>query len=141
MTVDPFYSPETFPSTKPEFKKSSKKTKDEDSDTKKTDEDAFISKIQKVDLSEYRVNDLDLYRQIIQDALSLCEEEIVCPYISKEFGIHDVNKAVEFIKNKECTGKVLIDLSIDPADADKEKDEKDKDDKDSGSDSEEKDKK
>lgn len=66
----------------------------------------------------------------------MCEEEIVCSFISKKFGIHDINKAVEFITNKKCTGKVLIDLTIEPEEADKDKVEKDND-----SDSEEKDNK
>lgn len=61
-----------------------------------------------------------MYRQIIQDALSLCEEEIVCPYISKKFGIHEVNEAVEYIKSKKCSGKVLIDLTIEPEEKDED---------------------
>lgn len=130
LTVDPFYSPETFLSAKPDFKKPSKKDV-----TNKTDESTIdlVSKIKRVDLSDYRIKDLTLYRQIIQDTLSLCEEEIISPYISQNFSLYDVNKAVKFIKEKKCTGKILIDL---------ESDERSKsDDDEEKSDSEEKSKK
>lgn len=40
----------------------------------------------------------------------MCADEIIVPYTSSEFGLFDVNKAVEFIRSKKCTGKVLIDV-------------------------------
>lgn len=113
LTADPFYSSEEFEKSKPDFKKSSSKkekesTADETSPNVQTD--SLVSRITLVELSEYRVNDLGLYRQIIQDTLSLCEEEIVMPYISRNFSLSGVNDAVKFIKEKKCTGKILIDL-------------------------------
>lgn len=112
LTADPFYSPDEFEKTKPEFKKSSSK-KEESTASENTPDvqtDSLVSRITLVELSDYRINDLELYRQIIQDTLSLCEEEIVMPYISRNFSLGGVNDAVKFIKEKKCTGKILIDL-------------------------------
>lgn len=109
---------------KPDFKKSSsKKEKVPATD----DTDSFVEKIQQIDLGEYRLNDIDQYRQLIQDTLSLCEEEILAPYISQTFALGDVNKAVKFIKEKKCTGKVLIDLKLDKK-SDGDDDDSDKED-------------
>lgn len=106
LTADPFYSPELFLASKPNVKKFKKNG---DSNEEK-DQSDLVNRIQQVDLSEYRIKDLDLYRQIVQDTLILCEEEIVNPYISRILSLHDVNEAVKFIQEKKCTGKVLIDL-------------------------------
>lgn len=110
FTADPFYSPDQFLQSKPEFKKKSSKKDDQ---TIAISDSDLVSKIQFVDVTKYRLQDLDLYRQIIEDTLSLCEEEILSPYISHCFNLNEVNEAVKFIKNKKCTGKVLIDLKID----------------------------
>lgn len=107
LTADPRYSPERFVAIKPEFKKPSKNDGSESAELSTSD---LVSKIQFVDLTKYREEDLVLYRQTIQDTLSLCDEEIITPYISNCFKLDDVNEAVEFIKEKKCTGKVLIDL-------------------------------
>lgn len=107
LTADPTYSPERFVASKPEFKKPSKKDGTESTGLSTSD---LVSKIKFVDLTKYREEDLELYRQTIQDTLSLCEEEIITPFISNCFELDDVNEAVKFIKEKKCTGKVLIDL-------------------------------
>lgn len=109
LTADPFYSTSEYPKYKPDFKKSTSK-KDNTPPTDETDN--FVEKIQQIDLGEYRLNDVDQYRQLIQDTLSLCEDEIVTPYISQTFALGNVNQAVKFIKEKKCTGKVLIDLKL-----------------------------
>lgn len=108
ITADPFYSAETFAATKPEFKKSSKKTADAADEAT----DSFTSKIQHIDLTKLRFDDVDEYRQLISDTLALGEEEIVTPYISQTFGLDHINRAVKFVKEKKCTGKVLIDLKL-----------------------------
>lgn len=132
LTVDPFYSAETFASLKPEFKKSSSK---KETATAEGTPDSFLAKIQHIDLSELRFRDLDQYRQLIQDTLALCEEELVTPYISQTFALDHINRAVRFIKEKKCTGKVLIDLKMekdgdsdddDGIESDEEGDEKSK---------------
>lgn len=98
---------DTFPSTKPEFKKTKKPTKETEVDD---DSDAFIRKIKYVDLYKYRDFDKEFYRQTISDTLELCEEEIIVPYVSQKFGLHEINNAIDYIKSKKCTGKVLIDI-------------------------------
>lgn len=123
LTADPFYSPEEFVTFKPEFKRSTSK------DSPKADDPHyFVPKIQQVDLAQYRNKDNDLYRQVIQDTLTLCEEEIINPYVSETFSIDQINQAVNFIKDKKCTGKVLIDLKL-KEDSDDSDDESEKDDK------------
>lgn len=107
LTADPTYSPENFLASKLEFKKPSKKDGRESTELSTSD---LVSKIKFVDLTKYREEDLKLYRETIQDTLSLCEQEIITSYISNCFKLDDVNEAVEFIKEKKCTGKVLIDL-------------------------------
>lgn len=63
-----------------------------------------------INLYKYRDFDKDFYRQTIDDVLALCAEEIIVPYTSKTFGLHEVNDAVQFVRSKKCTGKVLIDV-------------------------------
>lgn len=52
------------------------------------------------------------------DTLALSEEDLIVPYVSRTFGLGDINEAVNFIKQKKCTGKILIDIN-------QQKDEKD----------------
>lgn len=73
---------------------------------------------------KYRDFDKEFYRQTISDTLALCEEEIIAPYVSKTFGLHEINDAVDFIKGKKCTGKILIDIKkpkVEKDDADDKK--------------------
>lgn len=128
FTVDPTYNPDTFATTKPEFKKS-KKSKE--STEEEGDGDAFVSKIQHVNLYKYRDFDKDFYRQTIADTLALCEEEVIVPYVSQKFQLSKVNEAVEFIRGKRCTGKVVIDVG--QADEEDGKNDDDSDDEKEGS--------
>lgn len=105
---------------KVEFKKS-KKNKDEN---QQEDTEWFVPKIQHIDLHKLQETDKDLYRQIVTDTLALSEEDLIIPYISQTFGLGDINEAVEFIKQKKCTGKVLIDVKQQKSPKD-EKDGKD----------------
>lgn len=107
LTIDPTYDFDTFPASRPDFKKT-KKAAAAGADS--SDVDAFVTKIKRVDLYKYRDFDKEFYRQTIADTLALCEEEIITPYVSRTFGLSEVNDAVEFIKEKKCTGKVLIDI-------------------------------
>lgn len=110
LTTDPFFSAKEFKKSNSEFKKSAVKKVNE-AKVFEASSDDLISRIKVIDLSEYRIHDLDLYRQVIQDTLSLCEEDIISPHISRNFCLEDVNDAVNFIKEKKCTGKILIDLN------------------------------
>lgn len=107
LTIDPTYDFDTFPASRPEFKKT-KKSAAATADSSNVD--AFVTKIKRVDLYKYRDFDKEFYRQTIADTLALCEEEIITPYVSRTFGLSEVNDAVKFIKEKKCTGKVLIDI-------------------------------
>lgn len=69
----------------------------------------FISKIQHVDLSELRTTNFSLYRQIVMDTFILCEEKIILPCITCNFKLDEVNTAIDMIKRKKCTGRILID--------------------------------
>lgn len=108
ITVDAAYDPTTFAASKPteEFKKSKKKKEENPVEN----DDWFVSKIQHVDLHKEQETDKDFYRQIVTDTLALSEEELITPNISRTFSLDDVNEAVEFIKRKKGTGKVLIDV-------------------------------
>lgn len=117
ISVDAAYNPTTFTSSKPkeEFKKSKKPKEEENQENA----DWFVSKIQHLDLHKVQETDKDFYRQIVTDTLALSEEDLITPYVSKTFGLGDVNEAVKFIQEKKCTGKVLIDLKQKEQNADK----------------------
>lgn len=83
-------------------------------------------RVQHVDLFKYRKVDPDFYRQVIHDTFSLYDEELISAHISKIFPLVDVNKAIQYIREKKCTGKVLIDIKR----RQKEKNEKKEEDKD-----------
>lgn len=68
------------------------------------------NRVQHVDLFKYRKVDPDFYRQVITDTFSLYEEELISAHISKIFPLSDVNDALQYIREKKCTGKVLIDI-------------------------------
>lgn len=102
LSADPAYNFDAFAEGKPEFKRAAAPEGD--------DPDAFVRKVKHIDLYKYRDFDKDFYRQTIEDVLALCAEEIIVPYTSREFGLHEVNEAVEFVRSKQCTGKVLIDV-------------------------------
>lgn len=101
FSADPAYDCDTFAAAKPEFKRTSAPA---------DDEDAFVRKVQHLDLYKYRDFDKEFYRQTVDDVLALCADEIIVPYTSCQFGLHQVNEAVEFVRSKKCTGKVLIDV-------------------------------
>lgn len=101
FSADPTYNFDTFAAAKPEFKRTSAPA---------DDEDAFVRKVKHLDLYKYRDFDKEFYRQTVDDVLALCAEEIIVPYTSCQFGLHEVNEAVEFVRSNKCTGKVLIDV-------------------------------
>lgn len=108
LSVDAAYDPTTFTSSKPkqEFKKSKKKKEEKIQENV----DWFVPKIQHIDLHKLQETDKESYRQIVMDTLALSEEDLITPYVSQTFGLGDINEAVNFIKAKKGTGKVLIDV-------------------------------
>lgn len=67
-------------------------------------------RVQHVDLFKYRKVDPDFYRQVIADTFSLYDEELISAHVSKVFPLTEVNEAIQFVREKKCTGKVLIDI-------------------------------
>lgn len=108
LTIDPTYNFHTYPEGRPKFNKSKKSKKKEDNDD---DDEDFVRKIKPVSLYMYRDFDRDFYQETIEATLELCEEEVITPYISETFGLHEVNEAIKCIKNKTCTGKILVDVN------------------------------
>lgn len=47
---------------------------------------------------------------MVNDVLTLCDENIINGFISKIFNLGDIKEAIKFISAKQCTGKVLIDV-------------------------------
>ncbi|XP_066992736.2 quinone oxidoreductase-like protein 2 homolog isoform X2 [Anabrus simplex] len=64
-----------------------------------------------VSLRNYLINDPDVYRQAVQDALDMCEQELISPYISKEFDLEHVNEAFQHIKDVVSVGKIVVNIS------------------------------
>lgn len=77
-------------------------------------------RVQHVDLFKYRKVDPEFYRQVIGDTFSLYDEELISAHVSKIFPLAEVNEAIEYVRKKKCTGKVLIDIK-------RKKDEKEDD--------------
>lgn len=67
-------------------------------------------RLQHVDLFKYRKVDPEFYRQVITDTFSLYDEELISAHISQTFPLTQVNEAIQFVRKKKCTGKVLIDI-------------------------------
>lgn len=44
------------------------------------------------------------------DTLDLADEEVISAHISSIFTLEKVNDAIQYILNKQCTGKVLIEV-------------------------------
>lgn len=63
-----------------------------------------------VNLHKLREQDKKLYRQIVNDVLEMAGEGVLNAHVSAKFELKNVNEAVEYIKAKKCTGKVVIEL-------------------------------
>lgn len=86
------------------------------------------NRLQHVDLLKFRNIDPDFYRQIIDDTFALYDEELISAHVSKTFPLAEVNEAIDYIRKKKCTGKVLIDIKKQKPAPSKEADKKEKDD-------------
>lgn len=65
----------------------------------------------RISLNRLRQQNLPEYRQIVQDTLEMAEQGMFTAHISEKFDFKEVNKAVEFIKSKKCTGKVVVKVN------------------------------
>lgn len=89
----------------PEYELPKKKERTEQDDQNAA---KLIDNVVHIDLYEHP--DEDVYRQMISDTIEMKSQRMVSGYISKVFLLKSVQKAVEFIQKKQCTGKVLIDV-------------------------------
>lgn len=53
---------------------------------------------------------METFRTIISDTLELAHEGIISAHVSACFKLDEVNKAIEYIEAKKCTGKVIIQM-------------------------------
>ncbi|KAK7863774.1 hypothetical protein R5R35_009580 [Gryllus longicercus] len=63
-----------------------------------------------VSLRNYLVADYETYRQAVQDALDMCEQELINPYVSQVLKLSEVNKGFKKLEDTNCPGKVLIEM-------------------------------
>lgn len=116
FSVDPFHSQKKLKASKPEYELPKKKVRTEQDQANAA---KLIDNLVHIDLYEYPGE--DIYRQMISDTIELKSQKMVSGYISKVFLLKSVQKAVEFIQQKQCTGKVLIDIkSLDDDDGEEE---------------------
>ncbi|GAB0090185.1 quinone oxidoreductase-like protein 2 [Sergentomyia squamirostris] len=105
LTVYPLFDQQKFGETVPDFG-----VKEKDRVERKALENlpAISSRIKHIDLYSHRFEDRDFYREIIEETLNLYSEELISAHVSQVFTLKQLEAAVEFIKKKKCTGKVLI---------------------------------
>ncbi|KAK3914301.1 Quinone oxidoreductase-like protein 2-like protein [Frankliniella fusca] len=63
-----------------------------------------------VSLSYYRSKDPEVYRDTVQDVLDMCEQGLISPHISQDFDLENVNEAMEYMRARKSSGKVIINL-------------------------------
>uniref|UniRef100_A0A182QKN6 Enoyl reductase (ER) domain-containing protein n=1 Tax=Anopheles farauti TaxID=69004 RepID=A0A182QKN6_9DIPT len=124
ISVDPFFNASKFASEVPEYERPKRKEKDE-KPAEVEGKAKLLQNVRHFDLYEYP--DVDTYRQMIADTIEMRSEGMIAGHISKVFPLSKVQQAIEFIQQKQCTGKVLIDVQCpDEEDCADGKDKKDK---------------
>lgn len=63
-----------------------------------------------VSLSYYRAKDPEVYRDTVQDVLDMCEQGLISPHISEDFDLKEVNEAMEYMRARKSSGKVIINI-------------------------------
>lgn len=63
-----------------------------------------------VSLSYYRANDPEVYRDTVQDVLDMCEQGLISPHISESFDFEKVNEAMEYMRARKSSGKVIVNI-------------------------------
>lgn len=66
-----------------------------------------------LNLQKLKTQDLETYKCLMYDTLEMADEGAIGAHISRGFELKDVNKAIEFIESKQCTGKVVICMDED----------------------------
>lgn len=63
-----------------------------------------------VSLKKYRNNVFPVYREIVNDALELCEQGLISPNIVETFSLENVNEALDFMEKNKSLGKVVLTM-------------------------------
>uniref|UniRef100_A0A1B0DE66 Alcohol dehydrogenase-like C-terminal domain-containing protein n=1 Tax=Phlebotomus papatasi TaxID=29031 RepID=A0A1B0DE66_PHLPP len=124
LTVYPLFDREAFKNSSPDFKV---KDKDRVDRTELAKLPPIHERVQHIDLYNYQYQDRNFFREIIEETLSLYGEDLISAHVSKVFSLEDLEDAVEFIKKKKCTGKVLIEVKEDDTDESDNEDKRKKD--------------
>jgi len=61
-------------------------------------------------LSRYRELDNAVYRQAVEDVIEMHQMKLIDPHISARFKLNETDKAFEFIKERQSTGKVILEM-------------------------------
>lgn len=61
-------------------------------------------------LSQYRIADPEIYREVVLDAIDMCEQGLLKPHVSHVYQLNKVNDAISFITERKSTGKVVIKM-------------------------------
>lgn len=69
----------------------------------------WTQRVQRVDITRYQNEDFKFYEQIVNRAFDLHATQKIQPFVSQEWSLRDMNKAVQYVNQKKCLGKVLID--------------------------------
>lgn len=49
-------------------------------------------------------------RDTVQDVLDMCEQGLISPHISEDFDLEKVNEAMEYMRARKSSGKVVINI-------------------------------
>lgn len=63
-----------------------------------------------VSLRNYLLTNPEAYRQAVQDALDMCEQELVNPLVTQTYKLEDANKAFKHLEDLNCLGKILVEM-------------------------------
>ncbi|KAK5645122.1 hypothetical protein RI129_006422 [Pyrocoelia pectoralis] len=70
----------------------------------------FNTSLTILDLLSMKKHDLEAYRCTVSDVLDLADQGLISAYVSASFKLDNINKAIEYVEEKKCTGKVLISM-------------------------------
>uniref|UniRef100_A0A0N7ZB42 Enoyl reductase (ER) domain-containing protein n=2 Tax=Scylla olivacea TaxID=85551 RepID=A0A0N7ZB42_SCYOL len=61
-------------------------------------------------LSHYQQANNAVYRQVVEDVIDMHEMSLINPHISARFNIEQTAKALDFLRQRKSTGKVILEL-------------------------------
>lgn len=64
-----------------------------------------------VNIEGLRTCNFDMYRSLVSETLDMADQGMISAYVSEQFNLTDIDKAIKFIEDNKCTGKVLIKVS------------------------------